>query len=373
MQLKLLSVDQEFAKIEKIWLALQAQTPHSYFLSWGLMAFWLKFVRQKVALKCAVIESDGVPVACAIVHRTSSIRNHIIWSRSLTLNAVGSDEFDALLWIEYNKMLGETNIQAVFSQFLEAYPNGWDELFIPGLDAQSELGKQLLAQSFKGLQFYDEQVIPAYFVDLKQVRDNQNNLIPILKSSTRSQIRRSYKLYRERGEISLECANSVDRAIEIFNELMTLHQKSFMGRQRTSHFASEQTQDFHHQLIRERFDYGEIQMLRIGYGEEVIGCLYNFVFQGRVYFFQSGMCYEKDNRLKPGYMCHVEAIQFNAAQGHAMYDFLAGTERFKVSLSNGQHNNMIWGRLQKPRLQFGLERWLKNKVREHRARKAKNK
>jgi CelD/BcsL family acetyltransferase involved in cellulose biosynthesis len=115
---------------------------------------------------------------------------------------------------------------------------------------------------------------------------------------------------------------------------------------------------FHEQLIRNRFEYHEIQLLRIKSGGNTLGCLYNFVYKDNVSFYQSGMNYDLDKRLKPGLVAHAEAIRHNAAAGRQTYDFLGGGSRYKMSLAT-HHNRLIWLRLQKPLLRFRIENTLK--------------
>ena len=97
-----------------------------------------------------------------------------------------------------------------------------------------------------------------------------------------------------------------------------------------------------------------MQLLRITCGKKTLGCLYNFVSQGMVYYYQSGFNYPDFGRFKPGLVCHALAIPYNAAQGHKTYDFLVGDSQYKKSLST-HANQLVWCTIQKPRLRFKLE------------------
>ncbi|HEY6178199.1 MAG TPA: GNAT family N-acetyltransferase, partial [Kofleriaceae bacterium] len=126
---------------------------------------------------------------------------------------------------------------------------------------------------------------------------------------------------------------------------------------------------FHQRLIEQRFASGEIQLVRIRAGDATIGCLYNFVWLGEVAFYQSGLAYETDSKLKPGLVCHALAIDHAARAGHRCYDFLGGDSRYKQSLATDARE-LVWLRLQKPRLRFALEdaaRTLRDRVRARRA------
>jgi CelD/BcsL family acetyltransferase involved in cellulose biosynthesis len=97
-----------------------------------------------------------------------------------------------------------------------------------------------------------------------------------------------------------------------------------------------------------------------------IGCLYNFLFRGRVYAYQSGLAYSPDNRLKPGLVSHDEAMELNRKAGARVYDFLAGEARYKASLSTGVAQ-LSWVVVQRPRFDFKLEEAIRSLKRRTRA------
>ena len=62
--------------------------------------------------------------------------------------------------------------------------------------------------------------------------------------------------------------------------------------------------------------------------------------------------------MKPGYVCHVEAVDYSMKAGHGRYDFLAGFEDYKERLSTHQ-GSIVWARVQKPKIKFKVERALR--------------
>jgi CelD/BcsL family acetyltransferase involved in cellulose biosynthesis len=195
-------------------------------------------------------------------------------------------------------------------------------------------------------------------VDLALVRQREGDYISLLSSSTRSLLRRSHRGYEARGPVRLEAAADQKTATEIFDEMVRLHKKSWQTQGETSAFDSDFFQRFHRELIRKRLNSGEIQLLRITAGDTTIGCLYNFVFNGWIYGYQSGFQYEDDKHLTPGFTSFVEAIKYSAAQGYAAYDFLGGDAAYKSRLCTNQQR-LIWVKVQKPRIQFRVETRLK--------------
>src|SRR6185295_8626016 len=112
-----------------------------------------------------------------------------------------------------------------------------------------------------------------------------------LGKNTRYNIRRSLKEYRRLGEPTLEEAGSVTQALEYLEHLSALHQSYWRGKGLPGSFANGFFDTFHSRLVETRFDEGVIQLLRVSVGDVVIGYLYNFVYRGRVYNYQTGLNY----------------------------------------------------------------------------------
>ena len=356
MQLTLLDSRQDFAKVEEIWQSACARTSHSYFLSWGWIENWIRMVPVTIPLKLAIISKDSIPAMLFFVGQTTLVRHYLVRSHSLFLTATGRTPFDHL-FIEYNAMLCPDTRGCSLADILALLPFSWDEFVMPGLDANAFPGNRLHEATRLG-RLIIENELPARYVDLHKVRQNAGDYLALLSKSSRAMIKRSYRGYQSRGELRLEVAQEIDTALEIFDDLVNLHRETWQQRGRQSAFLADFVLDFHRELIRKRMAQGEIQLLRLWAGDTRIGCLYNFVFQGKVLFYQSGVCYESDARLKPGYTCHSEAIRHNALQGHTSYDFLGGDENYKLQLSTDTQL-LIWAKIQKPKLIFELETRLK--------------
>jgi CelD/BcsL family acetyltransferase involved in cellulose biosynthesis len=237
---------------------------------------------------------------------------------------------------------------------LAQLPGRWEELYLSGVDPRGTTGR-LLDRVAAPYQVLIANRIPAPYVDLAAVAANGKDYLAALSANTRSQVRRCYKGYEARGPVTREVARDTAAALEIYDELVTLHQRWWRLRGESGAFANPWFHQFHRSLIERRFAAGELQLARVRSGESTVGCLYNFVWNGVVSFYQSGFRPEEDNRLKPGFICHTEAIRHNLACGHAVYDFMASFDEYKLRMSTHQRE-LVWARVQKPRLKFTIER-----------------
>ncbi|CAN5225071.1 hypothetical protein BH11MYX1_BH11MYX1_06950 [soil metagenome] len=322
-----------------IWRELAETTP-SYFLTWGWMSTWLAMMPRSHAAELAVVRDRERPVAGAFLGRRRQLRHGVLPSRQRHLNTTGIARFDELC-IEHNAIVGE----APLATLLELLPRDWDELLLPGIQREMLPGAN---QNPRWRWSVDRESVAPY-VDLDRVR--AADYVSLLGSSTRAQLRRAR---RNAGPLTVERATTRASADDIFDELVRLHTNRWQERGEPGAFADPWFIAFHRRLIVDRIASDEIELLRIRAGERVVGCLYNFVWRGRVTFYQSGLAAPSDPHDKPGYLCHAAAIEEAAARGHAVYDFMSSSDRYKQNLGTDQYS-LVWARIQRPLTRFAVE------------------
>ncbi len=350
---QLLNVHTERSRVERIWKQLAGAVPHSYFLSWGWVENWLDSLPADRNVRLAILDRGGVPFAAGFLGYGEVRRQGIFRSSAYLLNQTGDRALDQF-YIEDNSFLCAAHAARDWPALLELLPDRWEEIYLSGLNLERPPGCWL-DDVPKPYRVLIANRIPAPYVDLRMVARKGGDYLAAIGSNTRSQIRRSYKLY---GDVNTTVAADRTSALEIFEELIELHQLWWNRRGCRGAFASEHFRQLHRSLIERRFDAGEIQLVRVRAGGSTIGCLYNFDYQGAVSFYQSGLRIELDNRRKPGYVCHAEAIRHNLACGRDVYDFMASFDEYKERMAT-HRRDMVWARIQKPRLKFTVERKLR--------------
>ncbi|MEX0729668.1 MAG: GNAT family N-acetyltransferase [Aquisalimonadaceae bacterium] len=352
--MQLLDVRKDRERINRIWPEFEKHLSTEYFLSSAWVGNWLDSLPDQVHLKLALgMEGKDSVWACFLGSRRL-VRKHLIRSRSLFLNATGNRKIDRLS-IEYNRILMHSGrpplLWDVLAELETILP--WDEFVLPGLSAGAFPGNALdnCPPSWQLVITRDD---PSPYVDLSAVRDS-GDYVSLLGRNARSQMRRCVRAYEQQGAIAVAVADDADQALGIFRELVDLHQRRWRNKGLAGAFANDYVFDFHQRLIKDRFSRGEIQLIRVSAGRHTVGCLYNFVFNGRVLFYQCGFSPASDNRMKPGWLCHLQAVRHNARAGNAIYDFLAGGSQYKNALST-HRNRIVWAKVQKRLLRFELER-----------------
>lgn len=314
-----------------LWLALQESAECSYFLSWGWIGTWLSQLPDGLQPLLFTARREKSVVGLAVLLSRPLCRHGFIRSRAIFVNTTGDDELDEIT-IEYNGFLARPEdregVMCAALDFLIA--SGWDEVFIDAVARPPDL--PLLGIGWNA---QVRKVWPAFGVNLEQLRSANTDYLQSLSRNTRYQVRQAMRAYEEFGEIRVEIATTRQEAELFFAELRRLHQKYWMRKGISGSFANPALNRFHEALVAERFDCGEIQLIRVGFGSHWIGYLYGFRWREAVLNYQSGFDYDllpKNDR--PGIITHVAAIKLNASSAEQYYDFLGGESQHKRVLSN---------------------------------------
>ena len=333
----------EWASVAPIWRELAARSGASFFLTSEWVETWLEVFGEQLDPRLLVFVEAGEPVgACLLVRRLHWRK--FIPMRRLHLNCSGEDHDDGTC-VEYNRLLCLPGRDADVAAALGAWIRRirWDELALDGMESVPALTEGCRPET---------SLRPSYYVDLATLRSSGAGYDSVLSSNTRQQIRRSIRIYEEAaGPLTVEQPRDKRMALEFLEELAELHQKAWSDKGKPGVFASNRFRRFHSRLIERSFTDGRVQLIRVASASQVVGLLYSFLYQGRIYFYQSGFAYQPDNRAKPGLMTHYLAISHYLAERPDVdqYDFLAGDSQYKRSLAKDQRT-LEWLVAQRPTL-----------------------
>jgi hypothetical protein len=340
-------------RVETVWRALESAARPPYVLTWPWVENWLASLPKAAMPDAVVLHDREGPVGTFFVGHHAVLRHGLVRGRGRFLNATGDPRFDALC-VEHNGILLDPSSSCTLAELVDAVPGPWDELALPALALSTFPGCRL-DEPLRGHRVLVDETIGAPYVDLAKVRRAPGGYLSLLGSSTRAQIRRAERGF---GDVTIEQARDEAHALDVYRELVTLHQASWTRRGQPGAFADPWFAAFHERLVRARVAYGEVQLVRVRAGMATIGCLYSLVANGRVLFYQSGFAEQRDPRLKAGYVCHARAVQASADAGHDAYDLLAGRGGYKDSLATDTQN-LVWARIQRPLARFRVEERLR--------------
>jgi CelD/BcsL family acetyltransferase involved in cellulose biosynthesis len=299
----------DLERLGQRWMALEASCKGGFFLSWTFLGTLAaeRFPR----LLLLSVTCDGADVALALL----GLRR-----RRAFLNETGIPAADAV-FIEHNGLLVQPGHEAAIVPALSVVLRRFPALVMSGV------GDAMLAaaRSVGAVQTHVTRFAPA--VDLAVL---DRPYLETLSANARSQIRRAMRYYAEPP--CLERAQSPNQALAWFAAMVLLHQASWQRRGRPGAFADASIRRFHETLIGRGFVTGQVDVLRVAAGHDVVGYLYCFAGGGRVLSYQSGFAPLAEPRAKPGLVCHALAAEFYAGRGMFAYDMLGGADRYKLTL-----------------------------------------
>ena len=308
----------DLAQLGPRWRALEDRADPSFFMSWSWVGCQVESRFDRPVLLAG--RSEGVDVALALFNRRAG---------ALWLHETGDPALDAP-FIERNGIMIARGHELQLPELVRALPG---RLVLSGIS--DSLAQVVLRRDTA----FVSQRRPAPVLDLSDA--------PLQRASanTRAQIRRSMRRYEIAGPLALVRGDTVPQALAWLHELAEWHAVTWRARGQPGAFADERTLAFHHELLARGVPRGEIDLLRITAGTELVGLLYNVRRNGRVYAYQSGFVYDSSRpHLKPGLTCHTLAAAWYGARGAATYDFLGGADRYKRSLAT-QEDSLYWLRL----------------------------
>jgi CelD/BcsL family acetyltransferase involved in cellulose biosynthesis len=316
------------------WTALERTVEQpALSCSWAWTETWLAHYGDVVPHRFLVGSADGEPCGIALV--TEAPRRPLR-PRTLHLGTAGEPPSSSV-YVERNALLVAPADRAAFATALLdrlTADGGWDRLRFNGLRAED--AEALLAGRADVTR--DEQESP--IADLTAGED----VVDALSGSRRQRVRRALRGF---GDVDAEWAQTPAQAGEILDELIALHQARWSAEGAPGAFASERFTAFHRALIERLLPEGRIALLRVRRGAEVVGCLYGFVEDGRLLFYQSGLRRYEDNRLKAGVVAHVAFMRACREHGLTAYDFLAPAARYKQELAT-RAEPLVWAELIRP-------------------------
>ena len=343
-------------ELESEWLELQKKSYCSYFQSWGWIGNWL----QQIAfdLKPVVIKvwlDDCLVGAGGFVSRKFT-RRALFRSSALFLNDYPFDGKNMV--IEYNGLLAaKGHEQAVYEQavkYLIDTCDNYDEYYFNAVQ-RSKTTDILTSRTGTGITSIINKRSCTWSVALDTVPSGVSGVLSTLSKNRRGQVRRSIRVFEEQGPIQVVEADTVEDALSYLDRLKSLHTQRWQSRGGEGAFAKPAWERFHRALVKNRFNHGEVQLLKVYNSVGEIGYLYNYIWRGHLYVMQTGFIASNRNYMMPGYVTHVFAIAFNKARGISVYDLLHGEDLYKQILCNTSHE-LLWIVLQRRRFRFKLEK-----------------
>ncbi|WP_394821760.1 GNAT family N-acetyltransferase [Pendulispora albinea] len=272
--------------------------------------------------------------------------------RRLEPLASGEDEADETCSDYLGPIAERGREEAVAQEFVVALAKGaagpWDEILLPSMSADSPF-TPLLARKLNaiGAKVYVQTSASCPFVPLPPTWDEY---LLALSSKHRYTVRRALRDFeKEMGAPPvLDVVSRREDLEPTFDTLVELHAE----RWKEGHggvFASARFSAFHRTIAPALFERGALDLGLLRADGRPIGAFYNFVWNGKSYFYQSGRALDVPRGVAIGIVMHALLIRRAIERGLREYDFLAGASRYKLDLSPAVRH-LVTIRAAQPRL-----------------------
>jgi CelD/BcsL family acetyltransferase involved in cellulose biosynthesis len=257
--------------------------------------------------------------------------------RRLELLASGEPDRDGI-YSNHIGILAEQGSEAkVASRLVNGLKAGafgpWDEVVLPMMSGDTAM-PELLVDAFRTAGLDAELTVTAHarYIPLP---GSWEDYLQGLSPGGRRNIVRSVKAFDEwaGGTTKLEWASNaadLEKGREI---LIGLHHERWAGDDTAGVFRSPHYLDFHDHIMHLLAERGQVELLWLSARDKPVAALYGWVWDNKIYAYQTGRCTDLPTNLRPGGVLFAHAIRRAIEQGRREFDLLADDAFYKQQLT----------------------------------------
>ena len=240
---------------------------------------------------------------------------------------------------DHLNILAEPGMEAVAIQEIVRHVlagrAAWDYIELADADAQSEVFTRLRQEFHEaGLKEHLRARPGCPYAKLPTAFDQY---LSELGSSIRYNFRRRLRNLERFGCVSFVCLTDNAEIQARFGDLLFLHDKRFGQLGKTSAFLDPRLQSFHVGLLKRMASRSRPRLYLLQLNGQAVAALYGFSVGKQFAFYQSGMD-PAWAKLSVGLIALGCAIEHNIRTGHECFDFLRGTQPYKL----------LWAKYRRP-------------------------
>jgi CelD/BcsL family acetyltransferase involved in cellulose biosynthesis len=202
----------------------------------------------------------------------------------------------------------------------------WDMLELTGVDSRDVLVDWLAGHlALGGYAIHRRMGLPCRRTELPASLDAY---LAGLSKNSRRKIRRLRRALFDSGRAELTTVASLGQLDKAMDRFIELHQRRQHSLGRPGCFASQRFTDFHRDVAAKMLAAGHLQLHTLWINRRPVAAEYQFVGNGVVYAYQSGIDPTRLN-AQPGHAMQLAVLAWAIGQGYRAYDFLRGNESYK--------------------------------------------
>lgn len=199
--------------------------------------------------------------------------------KTLHVGTAGEPDADSV-YAEYQRLMVEPEYESEFVWELVSYLNGqrgFDQWNLEGFAGPD-------VEAFKR---HDPDLVvnelPNPYFDFNIVRQKGGDLLSALQKEPRRQVRRSLEVL---DGVSTEWADSLDSAMDVFSELIELHQARWQADGFPGVYSSERFTRYHERLLARLVPQGKMAFVRVRSLKGTVGCVQLLIDRKRACVYQ---------------------------------------------------------------------------------------
>jgi len=170
---------------------------------------------------------------------------------------------------------------------------------------------------------YKEQISGYQFVT--NIDNHSHYSASFLKKKKRI-LNRYYKMSNAK-DCQFIIAKSKTVALELYEQLVQLHQKRWQKKDKAGVFSDDYFYTFHKNFIKQSFEKGMVVLSAIQIEGKIISVNYSIKWHNTLYFYQSGIDETYKPNLSPGLLNHLLLIDYCEKQHIQQYNLLKSTKK----------------------------------------------
>ena len=337
------------ARLAAPWRALldRSTAPSPCKTPTWLLAWWRQFGGVEGRKLCAIALHDaatGELVGLVPLCRHTVMVRRVLPIRRLELLATGEDQADeicsdytgAIVAPGYEAEVAETTVRLLAGGRL----GGFDDLVMARMSGDDPFtGALAAALGQAGLHASLEKEGSCPYVPLPSTFDAYRQSLDGDRRYVVTRSLRELEKWAGPAGYSRVVARTPAQLAEGRTILHSLHGERWSANGREGVFASERFTRFHDDVMTALLEGadGQLELQWLVVAGRPVVALYNIVYRGRVYFYQSGRTLDVPKGLKLGLAAHALALRAAMEVGHSEYDFLAGVSQYKRQLALAEH------------------------------------
>lgn len=316
-----------FEQLAAVWNSLLVESEsNTLALTWEWLIAWWDVFGEGRELYLLVVRDDEELLGIAPLSKRVRHHYNVLPFRRLEFLASGEDEADEICseYLDFILRRGrEAEALNCIFDYLREHATDWDELLLTDIRADS--ANVSLLQSICATNETKCSITPRQPTSYLPLDGDYETFLMRLGRKFQRNLRRDRRLAESTGG-ELRIVDSEDGFAESFEILVRLHQSCWTARSQPGVFSSERFARFHRQVAPHLLRKGWLRLYVYFLSGEPVSALYAFVYERKLYYYQSGFVQVDGPVSSPGTLVQALAIEDAFKLGLREFDFLRGDE-----------------------------------------------